>query len=80
MNPDGIREALRFYFITDDGVDGFTARDQVRVAIEAGANAISYTPPKSACQPGPKQNAGAPEPVWPSRPPAGATAGHPGNN
>ena len=42
MNPDDIREALRFYFITDDGVDGFAALDQVRVAIEAGATMIQY--------------------------------------
>jgi thiamine-phosphate pyrophosphorylase len=42
MNPDDIRDALRFYFITDDGVDGFAALDQVRVAIEAGATMIQY--------------------------------------
>lgn len=42
MNPEDIRDALRFYFITDDGVDGFTALDQVRVAIEAGATIIQY--------------------------------------
>ena len=42
MNPDDIRDALRFYFITDDGVDGFSARDQVRVAIEAGATMVQY--------------------------------------
>jgi thiamine-phosphate diphosphorylase len=42
MTPDHIRDALRFYFITDDGVDGFTARDQVRVAIEAGATMVQY--------------------------------------
>lgn len=42
MTPDDIREALRFYFITDDGVDGFDALDQVRVAIEAGATMIQY--------------------------------------
>ncbi len=42
MTPDSIREALRFYFITDDGVDGFAALDQVRVAIEAGATMIQY--------------------------------------
>jgi thiamine-phosphate diphosphorylase len=42
MNPDDIRDALRFYFITDDGVDGFPALDQVRVAIEAGATMVQY--------------------------------------
>ena len=42
MNPDHTRGALRFYFITDDGVDGFPAVDQVRVAIEAGATMIQY--------------------------------------
>jgi thiamine-phosphate diphosphorylase len=42
MNPDDIRDALRFYFITDDGVDGFSARDQVRVAIAAGATMVQY--------------------------------------
>jgi len=42
MTPDDIREALRLYFITDDGVDGFAALDQVRVAIDAGATMIQY--------------------------------------
>ncbi len=42
MNPDDIRAALRFYFITDDGVAGFGARNQVRVAIEAGATMVQY--------------------------------------
>lgn len=42
MNPDDLRDALRFYFITDDGVDGFSARDQARVAIEAGATIVQY--------------------------------------
>ena len=42
MNPDDIRDALRFYFITDDGVDGFSAIDQVRVAIQAGATMVQY--------------------------------------
>jgi thiamine-phosphate diphosphorylase len=42
MNSDDIRDALRFYFITDDGVDGFNARDQVRVAIAAGATMVQY--------------------------------------
>lgn len=42
MNPNELRHALRFYFITDDGADGFPAPDQVRVAIEAGATLIQY--------------------------------------
>ncbi len=42
MKPDDIRDALRFYFITDDGVDDFCALDQVRVAIDAGATMIQY--------------------------------------
>ena len=42
MNPDDTRGVLRFYFITDDGVDRFSAMDQVRVAIEAGATMIQY--------------------------------------
>ncbi|MFO7713238.1 thiamine phosphate synthase [Desulfosarcina sp.] len=42
MNPDIIRDALRFYFITEDGVDGFPAADQVRTAIEAGATMVQY--------------------------------------
>ena len=42
MNPDDVRKALRFYFITDDGVDGFSALDQVRVAVDAGATMIQY--------------------------------------
>jgi len=42
MTPDGIRDALRFYFITDDAASGFSALDQVRVALEAGATLIQY--------------------------------------
>lgn len=42
MTPDDIRDALRFYFITDDAVDGFPVLDQVRVAIEAGATMVQY--------------------------------------
>ncbi|PID40561.1 MAG: thiamine phosphate synthase, partial [Proteobacteria bacterium] len=42
MNPEQIRDALRFYFITDDGVKGFCATDQVRVAIDAGATLVQY--------------------------------------
>jgi len=42
MTPEEIREHLRFYFITDDFVDGFSAMDQVRVALEAGATLIQY--------------------------------------
>ena len=42
ITPDQIREHLRFYFITDDSVDGFSAPDQVRVALEAGATLIQY--------------------------------------
>lgn len=42
MNPDEIRDALRFYFITDDGMDGISALDQVRLAINAGATMVQY--------------------------------------
>ncbi|WP_372679482.1 thiamine phosphate synthase [Desulfosarcina sp.] len=42
MRSDDIRRALRFYFITDDGVDGFAPLDQVIVAIDAGATMIQY--------------------------------------
>ena len=42
MNPDRIRDQLRFYFITDDGIAGFSHLDQVRVAIDAGATMIQY--------------------------------------
>ena len=42
MNPDDIRDALRFYFITDDGVAAISAPDQARVAIEAGATMVQY--------------------------------------
>jgi thiamine-phosphate pyrophosphorylase len=42
MNPDEIRDVLRFYFITDDGADGFSALDQVRIAVEAGATMVQY--------------------------------------
>jgi thiamine-phosphate pyrophosphorylase len=42
MTSEAIRDALRFYFITDDGAKGFGAVDQVRVAIDAGATMIQY--------------------------------------
>ena len=42
MTPDDKRDALRFYFITDDGADGFPVADQARVAINAGATMIQY--------------------------------------
>lgn len=37
-----IRDALRFYFITDDAVDGFPALAQVRLAIAGGATMVQY--------------------------------------
>lgn len=42
MNSDSIPDALRFYFITDHGVDGFAALDQVRLSIAAGATMVQY--------------------------------------
>lgn len=43
MNPPvDMRTALRFYFITDDGVDGFPAPAQVRLAIAGGATMVQY--------------------------------------
>ena len=40
MNP--LIEALRFYFITDDGAPVHAPIDQVRAAIEGGAGLIQY--------------------------------------
>lgn len=42
MNMEKTRNALRFYFITDDAVERFPAIEQVRVAVEAGATMIQY--------------------------------------
>lgn len=42
MTPEDVRSALRFYFITDDGVDGFPPLEQVRVAVDAGATMVQY--------------------------------------
>ncbi|BBO85383.1 thiamine-phosphate synthase [Desulfosarcina ovata subsp. sediminis] len=42
LKPDAFRRRLRFYFITDDQADGFSALEQVRVAIEAGATMVQY--------------------------------------
>lgn len=42
MNLNDLRDALRFYFISDDAVEGFGALDQVRVAVEAGATMVQY--------------------------------------
>ncbi len=36
------KDALRFYFITDDGTDALCPLDQVRVAIDAGATIVQY--------------------------------------
>lgn len=42
MNLDDLHQALRFYFITDDGTDALDAMDQVRIAIDAGATMVQY--------------------------------------
>ena len=42
MNPDNIRDVLRFYFITDDAAGGMLPLAQARVAIDAGATVIQY--------------------------------------
>ncbi|BBO92286.1 thiamine phosphate synthase [Desulfosarcina ovata] len=42
LKPDALRRRLRFYFITDDQAEGFSALEQVRVAIEAGATMVQY--------------------------------------
>lgn len=42
MTPENINASLRFYFITDDGMNDFPAVDQVRTAIDAGATIIQY--------------------------------------
>lgn len=42
MTPDDKRDALRFYYVTDDGVGGFPATEQTHVAINAGATMIQY--------------------------------------
>ena len=39
---DALRRQLRFYFVTDDGCDGLSVMDQVRVAIDAGATIVQY--------------------------------------
>lgn len=42
MKTDTLQRMLRFYFITDDAVPGFSPVDQVRVAIDAGATIVQY--------------------------------------
>lgn len=42
MNQDTIREALRFYFITDDTSQTIRPLEQVRLAIDAGATIVQY--------------------------------------
>ncbi len=42
MHSDNLREALRFYFITDDAVKGVGMQDQVRLAVDAGAGMVQY--------------------------------------
>ncbi|BBO68774.1 thiamine-phosphate synthase [Desulfosarcina alkanivorans] len=42
MKPDEIRDLLRFYFITDDGVADFPVLDQVRLAVGSGATMVQY--------------------------------------
>ncbi len=42
MNPLGLKERLRFYFITDDASPGFSPAEQVQTAVAAGATAVQY--------------------------------------
>ena len=42
MLPESIKNALRFYFITDDGAPGLSAYRQVEIALEAGATLVQY--------------------------------------
>ena len=42
MDAKPIAARLKFYFITDDQVAGFSPLDQVRIAIDAGATVIQY--------------------------------------
>jgi thiamin-phosphate kinase len=42
MLPESVKRALRFYFITDDGVPGFSPLKQVETAVLAGATLIQY--------------------------------------
>ena len=42
MNREQLKKALRFYYITDDGVPDFPAAEQVRIAIQGGATLIQY--------------------------------------
>lgn len=42
MHSKNIRDAVRFYFITDENVEGFSPLDQVRTVIAAGATMIQY--------------------------------------
>jgi thiamine-phosphate pyrophosphorylase len=42
MDADNLKKALRFYFITDDNAPELTPREQVEIAIQAGATIIQY--------------------------------------
>jgi thiamine-phosphate pyrophosphorylase len=42
MPSDTFKQALRFYFITDDQAPRLTAPDQVEIALKAGATMIQY--------------------------------------
>lgn len=42
MLPESVKKALRVYFITDDGVDGFAPLKQVQTAVLAGATLVQY--------------------------------------
>ena len=42
MPINQLKSALRFYFITDEDVTGFSPEKQVRIAIKAGATLVQY--------------------------------------
>jgi len=42
MPINQLKSALRFYFITDEHTSGFSPKEQVRIAIKAGATMVQY--------------------------------------
>ena len=42
MDGSALKEALRFYFITDDAAPSLSAVEQVRIALAAGATTVQY--------------------------------------
>ena len=68
MNPDTLRDALRFYFITDDGTDTFPALEQAHEAGTRGETKADLSQVGIALSRYQKQNGNFPDSLDPLAP------------